>query len=360
MRKQFLRFSFILILIAICPFSQIYSNYIDVQLDLCFPSNSLVYLYDIDITNLDKLPVIFRITITGDFTPPIKVVMQIGVKRGDQIIVEGITKPFDIENQPLILTSRDLVQKYSFEETHVNLEELQDFVYKTGRLPVGDYLFFVKVYQTDQVYNDDYDEKLFKVTEPPTVIDLITPGGEMVQDESSVEIYTKLPLFVWHSNGNRFKIIVCDQKEVGENPTNLTDYISTSHVHDEVKDRTFFQYPSQGVRALEYNGVYYWQIFSINESVGPEVVTNGPIWKFKVADLSSGSFPVQIDQILSLLLSFLGVDYENLLEGGELDGCRFTGKMYNDGKLMTQDDLNDLIKKVLNNQITVNGFKVEE
>ncbi len=353
---------FSLLIIVLIPwdiYSRPSSDTVNVTLQLFIPSNGMVvFLKDLDLTNLSTVPMLFSVTITNSFTKEIEIVMRLGVIRDGHTLIEGTTYPFTVPSGVTFLTNKDLHDKYPISQTNVDLGGLENLVYSTGRLPTGYYQFFVNVeYQQNNI--DAYDEEVLNIADAPTVIDLITPG-QRADDPNLIEIYTPLPFFVWHSNARKFRVTVCEKLSTNTSPSDVMNN-EPRWQQDRDDDFTFCQYPSSGAWPLEEGKTYYWQIVAIVESSSGPVELESEIWGFKIRNLSGGMFSMQHQQLLALLTLFLGDGkLEDLFEkGGALEGFTFTGMMLNNDQQITQEDLIALIEKIFINQIKFDRYFVE-
>ena len=337
--------------------SKVKLDIIEVNLQLYIPENGVVFFNDLDLTNLGAAPILFGITINNYFPDSIKIVMRLGVIRNGITLMEGTTYPFTILPGTTYLNNRDLDNKYPLSQSHIDLGELENIVYSTGKLPIGEYIFFVEVeYQDKNV--DAYDEVPLYITQSPTVMDLLSPG-QPADAVSMMEIYTPLPFFLWHSNASKFSITICEKLPTNSSPSDVMN--NEPHVKATIDMLTFFPYPSSGVRPLQPGKTYYWQVRAITESSDGPIELESEIWGFRISNLAGGMFSMEHQQILAYLTSFFGgKGLADLFEpGGELDGFTFTCVMNNNGTPMTMEDLNAIIEQIINKHITIDDCFVE-
>lgn len=335
-----------------------YANFssIDVDLQIFIPPDGVLFLNDLDLTNINNTPVIFGITISNNFPNSVEIVMKLGVDWNAQNIIEGTTHPFMIPPGVTYLTNQDFGTKCTFSQTNINLGELEDIVYSSGKLPEGEYEFFVQVVYQQNV--DDEDRVTLHISNPPTVLDLLSPG-QPAESIDLPEIYTTLPFFLWHSNASSFRITICEKLPTNSSPHDVMN--NDPRMQATVNDITFFPYPSSGVRYLQPGKTYYWQVVAITESSDGPIELESEIWGFKISNLAGGTFSMEHQQILAYLTSFFGGrELGDLFEpGGELDGYTFTGTMFNNGNPMTYEDLNSIIEMIISNHITIDRLYVE-
>ena len=350
---------FLSIIISTFLISDSYSDPITVELQIYIPSNGVVFLNDLDLTNLSNAPILFGITISNNDSANIEIVMQLGVERNSQTLIEGTTYPFTIQPGVTYLTNRDFGTKCDLHQTYIDLGELEEIVYATGKLPKGEYVFFVKVkYKYEEMNIEKEDRFILNISDPPTVLDLLSPG-QPAETANSMEIYTTLPFFSWHSNASKFRITVCEKLPTNSSPADVMN--NEPQLQATIDNLMFFPYPSFRVRSLKPGKTYYWQIVAITESSDGPVELESEIWGFKISNLAGGSFSMEHQQILAYLTSFFGgKGLADLFEpGGELEGFTFTGAMFNNGASMTMEDLNAIIEKIISKHITIDDFFVE-
>ena len=341
------------LLFAVCSFS---FNTIEVDLQLFIPDNGAIFLNDIDLTNISNAPVLFGITITNKYPEPKEIQLELGIKRNQQDIIKGMTYPFTIQPGVTYLTNRDLGMNPDFSYTDINLGELEEIVYATGKLPEGEYEFFVRVLLKQSTINED--SEILTISNPPTVLDLLSPG-QPAENINLMEISTTLPFFLWHSNATQYRITICEKLPTNSSPADVMN--NEPQMQATIDVLTFFPYPSSGVRPLQTGKTYYWQIVAITESSDGPVELESEIWGFKISNLVGGTFSMEHQQILAYLTSFFGGrGLADLFEpGGELDGFTFTGAMFNNGAPMTYEDLNMFIEQIINNRITIDEHYIE-
>jgi len=345
------------VLIPISLFSKTFSDTtITVELELFIPSNGVLFLNDLDLTNISNAPVLFSITITNNDTDLKKIQLELGVRRNEQDIIKGMTYPFTIQPGVTYLTNRDLGMNPDFSYTDINLGELEEIVYATGKLPEGQYEFFVRILLNKLSIDEDIET--LTISNPPTVLDLLSPG-QPAENINLMEIYTTLPFFLWHSNASKYRITICEKLPTNSSPADVMN--NEPRMQATIESLTFFPYPSSGVRALQPGKTYYWQIVAITESSDGPVELESEIWGFKISNLTGGTFSMEHQQILAYLTSFFGdKGLADLFEpGGELEGYTFTGTMFNNGKPITQEDLNAIIEKIISKHITIDEYFVE-
>jgi len=346
-----------LMLLPISLLASAFSDTVTVELQVFIPDNGMLYLNDLDISNLSQAPVLFGITIHNYFSEPIEITMRFGIQRNGEDLVHATTYPFPLSPGDTYITNQDLETNYPLADSHIELGDLEDIVLTTGKLPVGEYVFFVEIeYQQQNI--DAYDEEVLTIAEPPTVLDLLSPG-QPAESANLTEIYTTLPIFIWHSNADSFRITICEKLPINSSPADAMN--NEPYLQATIQGLTFFPYPSAGVRALQPGKTYFWQIIAITETSGGPVELESEIWGFRVNNMGSGFFSMEHQQVMAYLTSFFGgKGLSDLFEpGGELDGYTFTGVMFKNGNPMTMEDLNAIIEAIVSSHIKIDSYQVE-
>lgn len=359
-----------LILILLVQFPSILSaqsNTVTVDLQLFIPNNGIIFLNDLNLTNLENAPLLFAVTIQNNFSVSKQLILHFGIKRNDQILLDGTSEPFTIQASPaqIYLTSQNILsegEQYSIQNYDIGdaTDELFNAILAQGKLPSGTYQFFVDIYlqeNNQKVANDIVEITITTLT----TLDLISPG-QPAESGELMEIYTTLPFFQWHSTATDFRITVCEKLAINTSPQEVMNNEPRLQTTMTVlPNQTFFQYPASGVWPLEQGRTYYWQIVAITESSSGPVELASEIWGFKIGNISGGMLSIYHQQLLNLLLLFLNeADVRSLFDnGGALENFAFTGVMLNNDRVMTMADLIVIIEQILSSQIIVDGFVVE-
>ncbi len=335
---------------------------VTVDLQLFIPENGILFLNDLNLTNLEHAPLLFAVTIQNYYTVRKELVLHFGIHRDNQILLDGTTEPFWIEPSPppIYLTSQNILSEggqYSIQNYDIGdaTDELADAILAQGKLPTGVYKFFVELdYESQQIA---YKEVEIRIA-TSTTLDLISPG-QPAEAGQLMEIYTPLPFFQWHSTATKFRITVCEKLAVNSSPPDVMN--NEPRLQQIVENFNFFQYPPFGTWPLQEGKTYYWQIVALIPSSSGDVELPSEIWGFKIANMSNGMLSMYHQQLLNLLSSLLSDgDMRALFEnGGALDGFTFTGVMLNNGRTIAMEDLLALIDQVLSGEIIVDGFVVE-
>lgn len=342
------------------------SDTVTVDLELFIPDNGIFFLNDLNLTNLNRTPLLFTITIKNYFSVSKQLVLRFGIKRNNQTLIDGKTNPFSIAPFPsqIYLTNHNILtegQHYSIQNYDIGdaSDDLLNTIFSQGKLPSGEYHFYVEVeYEKNSIAQRAiFDEEIIRIS-IATTLDLISPG-QPADGGDLMELYTTLPFFQWHSTAERFRLTVCEKLPFNSSPQDVMN--NEPRLQQVIERRTFFQYPASGTWPLEPGKSYYWQIVAITESTSGPVELESEIWGFKIADLANGAGTMEHQQLLGLLLSILGDSRLAALfgSGGDLNGYSFTGVMLKNGQNLAQDELMAIIQQILNNKLVIERVAIE-
>lgn len=363
MQRKFLNRALFLSMFSLL-FPILLSAQVTVDLQLFIPNNGMIFLNDLNLTNLANAPLLFSVRIQNLYPDSKQLVLHFGIKRDNQILLDGTTEPFSIQAAPaqIYLTSQNLLSEggqYALQNYDIGdaTDELFDAILAQGKLPSGTYRFYVDIFiqENNQLIADDFVE--ITITSS-TTLDLISPG-QPAEAGQFMEIYTPLPFFQWHSTARKFRITVCEKLAINSSPPDVMN--NEPRLQRIVENLSFFQYPPAGAWPLEEGKTYYWQIVALIPSSSGDVELESEIWGFKIANISNGMLSIYHQQLLNLLYSLLSdADMRTLFEnGGALEGFTFTGVMLNNDRTITMEDLLAIIEQAVSDQISIDGFFVE-
>lgn len=337
-----------------------------VDLELFIPSNGIFFINDLNLTHLDRAPLLFAITIKNYFSVPKQLLLHFGIRRNNQTLIDGTTNPFTIAPFPsqIYLTSHNILaegQRYSIQNYDIGdaTDDLLNAILAQGKLPSGEYHFYVEVsYENNTIVQRAvFDEEVIWIS-ISTTLDLISPG-QPADGGDLMELYTTLPFFQWHSTADKFRLTVCEKLPFNSSPQDVMN--NEPRLNQVIERRTFFQYPASGTWPLEPGKTYYWQVVAITESTSGPVELHSEIWGFKIADLMQGVGAMEQQQLISLLMLILGDSRLAALfgSGGDLEGYSFTGVMLKNGQILTQDELLEIAQQILNQRIVIERVVIE-
>ena len=349
----------------------------------------IFYVGDFDFTNAAANPLIFRYRLSADVYP-VKMKITFGMTAtvptlglNNEEIFFAETEFFEIENQ-IIISNRELDENttaikdidgkdvtFDVIETRVLegdlLDELQDAVLKSGKLPAGKYILFFKVSSNSADVDNPFEDKIIEITNP-TTLDLVGPGGFLAD---GIEIFTLLPIFQWESQGCEYAIRVSEyDPEVHTSVEEALNEVSNLPFPDDGSyyagddgdglESTTLQYPLSGAKQLEYGKTYVWSVKKTCITTAGEEERNSDIFVFKIANItgegddSGGGVTsgVITDPVLAALQSILGDAFESLFAfDGELAGYTTVAGVILNGETASADAVSELAEKMLSGEI---------
>ncbi|MDO9577229.1 MAG: hypothetical protein Q7J16_05040 [Candidatus Cloacimonadales bacterium] len=203
------------------------------------------------------------------------------------------------------LTNRDLINNdppnfYMSGNYDDFVDEIEDILLSTGKMPDGNYLLTVEVQNAegDPISNSD----MVTITiQSPLAIDLLTPGAPF--GLSLVQIGTQYPEFLWISNFDEYNLYVY---ELDENITSPEDIELLEPYFETLVYSNIFGYPPGAANSLNPGSTYAWQITAetFTPITNQNVTMKSSFYVFHV--MQGGSFP-PIDPVVlqNLINQFL-------------------------------------------------------
>ncbi|MFQ5630369.1 MAG: hypothetical protein ACE5I1_16480, partial [bacterium] len=319
---------------------------------------------------------IFRVTISTTRTDTCQVKLRFTFfsKKFDVNVVEVETLPFAFhqQNSPKSITNVDITTSSVDPDIRLDFlrydaqiaSELQQDILRIGKLPSDRYILTVELIKLDSpIESPQPIVEVIDVT-VPTTIDLFGPGMP-VSNDYCPDVFTTFPQFSWTSNADKFILTICQVQDGNASPEDV--------MQNEPRARLMLQrgidflgtpsilYPSVGVWPLVEGQTYYWQVQTVSETPGGEVLLPSEIWCFRIVkmdDITRRLMSSGIENILRAL--FAGTPYEDLLkEGGPLDGHSATGSVKFNGREIDLFDLISLLKQANSGNLKITGANVE-
>ncbi len=362
-RSIFVLSVFLIFLINLPVFAQ---GNISVRLDTYLPDGGIMYLSDLGLIDVEHAPLLFSLTIENYFPDAKEIVLKFGIRRGADILIDGMTKPFTIEGNSgapgrIYLTNQNIFTdglEYSLQNIDITdaTDELTNSILSTGKLPPGAYTFYVEILdaQDQSLYDQDSQTLTFG---SPTLMDLVSPGARADHGDLP-EIYTRMPFFQWDSDASKFEITVCEKLPSNTDPQDVMR--NEPRLQTIVENQKYFQYPPTAWE-LEEGKIYYWQVVALIPSASGETRLESEVWGFRVADMTEGSNSAEHQQLMMVLQSmFDSQNFTGLFgEGGPLEGFQFSGVAYLNGKAISLQEITSLLNQILQGKIDVSDFAVE-
>ena len=198
------------------------------------------------------------------------------------------------------------------------LDTIEDLIIDTGRMPDGNYIFEIGIYEDghegDTAYLLSNLVTAVIVIRSPISISLITPGNPIGLGVSNIS--EQYPNFIWFSNLDNYKIKIYELDGIYETVEDI-EMLDPHYVENNIIG-TSYSYPPSAPE-FEYNKTYAWQISATVSSpiAASESVYKSTMYLFKLSDTATEELSLQI---LLNFLNQLGIEgveeIISLLEAG--------------------------------------------
>ena len=262
---------------------------------------------------------------------------------------------------PTVLSSYDIINSspigFSVEQSFEDfLDNIEDLIIDTGRMPDGNYIFEIGIYEEDHEGEDTYllSNKVTAiiVIRSPISISLITPGNPIGLGVTNIsEAY---PNFIWFSNLEEYTIKIYELDGVYETIEEI-EMLEPHYVETDIIG-TSFSYPPSAPEFI-LNQTYAWQVSAqvISPIAASESEYKSTMYLFKLSDSASEELSLQI------LINFLnqldidGVDeIISLLEAGyTIDNIIWRGNE------IAAEDLMEILEEISSGNIEPIKITVE-
>lgn len=235
---------------------------------------------------------------------------------------------------PTNLTSSQIINSDPMGFTTVQtfdsfLDNIEDLIIDTGRMPDGNYIFEIGIYNEGQEGEDAYllSNKVtaIVVIRSPISISLITPGNPIGLGVTNIS--EQYPNFIWFSNLNDYTIMIYELDGMYDTIEEIE--MLEPHFVETGITGTSFSYPPSAPE-FAYNKPYAWQISAkvVSPIAASESEYKSTMYLFKLSDAASEELSLQIlinflnqldiegvDEVISLLEA--GYTLENLVWKGQ-------------------------------------------
>ncbi|MCD4795625.1 MAG: hypothetical protein K8R49_00420 [Candidatus Cloacimonetes bacterium] len=270
--------------------------------------------------------------------------------------------PDDPNQLPSFLTNQDIIRDdeangFQVDESFSEfLENIEDLILDTGRLPDGNYIFVIAVYSAGHGGEDDHllsNKVTFVLTiQSPITISLITPGNPIGLGPATIA--DQYPNFVWFSNLADYTIKIYELDGEYQSAEEIEQQIEPFFEENNYSS-TSFPYPPTAPD-FQKSIVYAWQVSSdLNTPMGSAEKHKSVMYLFMV------STEEQEDQDNQMLINFLRqLNIEGIQELITLieSGYSFD-KMFFDGNEISINDLNEILQKISDGEIKLKDFSIE-
>lgn len=219
------------------------------------------------------------------------------------------------------------VEKQTFEDF---LDNIEDLIIDTGRMPDGNYVFELGIYDYDYE-NEQIGDLLSNpgtavvVIRSPISISLITPGNPVGLGVTNIsELY---PNFIWFSNLENYTLTIYELDEMYDTIEEI-EMLDPHFVETNISGTNYSYSPDAPDFVL--NKIYAWQVSAkvLSPVAAAESEYKSTMYLFKLSDTASEELSLQILKNFLNQLGIEGVDESiKLLEAGyTIDNIIWKGK----------------------------------
>ena len=325
-----------------------------------------VYAADFVPENVGQQPDFISIVLQSGTTTGQRILLRVTIRQEaprSVLLFTGTSKAFLLSGVRRI-TNRDLSSNNSdvvlddYEVSDAE-KEFQEQVLHTGRFPSGTYAFIVEALNSTTRAVLGRSEVRLEL-DNPTRVELLSPGRPF--GETPELLTSTAPRFQWTSDvglsstggTDRIKVVPADGAASPE------EAMQQFPNWDATTTATTALYPgSVSAKPLEAGKTYAWQVTREVRTSGGSQFINSPIYWFKMQGAqqttSSTGQAASGDLGAAVQLEQLG---RALGLGGDLNGFRPTGSMLVDGKPVTAENLEALLRAILAGTVTVHSITV--
>ncbi len=367
------------------PFAQV--DQLSIDLHLFNPNAQVFYVGDLGFTGFGSVPNIFTITLQNNGTQPVRVQIHFYMRLNQATIADAYSNEFMLPPGTFSFTSSELntgsvniggtqVEVQNYNISFDQIENLENQILATGRLPAGQYEFFVELIPIDDsgsplppIPDPNNNDNIMTITNP-TTLEPLYPGTRVTQN-TLLEVPTPFPYFMWQSDAYLFNLFVFEKYPSDESVQDVLSHEPVLHI--EGYPNQIYQYPTDPspqeyfdnngnrvgqsvvIRMLEPGKIYYWYVQAIIFTGSGQQTLDSDVYQFKVADTEQSSINSQM--ILNYLQQILGRRYEEVMQ--QLTNFSPTGNILLNGTPVEIDALMNLINKLNQNKATIENVFVE-
>ncbi len=305
------------------------------------PSNlEVFFLEDLNISGLSPSAIVFSATIVSDIPVP-NAIFIFSMYNSSGEIIRGESHKFLLPQGMLHLTNLDLTEEsspYQLDDYDISssAENIKQQLMQTGYFPSGTYTLKLELYQSDGSVLLAVGTTSAIFTNPFS-INLVSPSGTPAMP---TPLFMTTPVFTWSSQAMQFLLKICEKSWASADP----ESVMQENPHYETDPATpltsqSFLYPASGVRPLENNRTYYWQVTSIVQTSSGLIEYPSQIGAFTIITQPDP----ETQQILFILQRILGQDYMNVIS--QLPGFQPSGRIELDGRTIDLSELEEIASK---------------
>lgn len=311
----------LLVFLFLCVFLNAFAQ-ITVELITPIPYFNYMGVNSFNPENPQNQPIFLLANILGSTTDPFKIKIQISWN--DATAIVWLTPiPQNPPALPLNLTNQDLINNdpigFSTSGNYDDfVDEIEDILLSTGKMPDGNYILDVGVYDLNEELISNIAMATLTI-QSPQAIDLISPGSPF--GLPLVPIGNQYPQFFWLSNFGEYDLFVYEIDENIQTPEEI-ESLDPYHQNSYPIMSNVYEYPSSSAPLLSGH-TYAWQVTA--ETVTPmtsqNVTMKSPFYVFQV--MQGGTIIPPIDPLIlqNLINQFVNTgtvsgELLNLLQNG--------------------------------------------
>ena len=300
-------------------------------------------------------PNLFTVTFSGD---PVDFVIHVTMQWYEYSAFATLNPDISGEFPPP-LTNQEIINTnplgFSIQQNFDKfLEDIEDQIVETGRMPDGNYYFEIACYQPgheDQAGYEVSNKVFVTITiRSPISISLITPGNPIGLGPAPIS--DSYPNFIWFSNFIEYTIKVF---EIDGEYTTPEEIELLDPYFEDLCTITSYLYPTDAPD-LMIGRTYAWQVSAdVSTPVGEEGSYKSIIYSFLI---STDQEDEMNNQILINFLEQLSI--EGLEELIALINSGYDVKnIFWQGSTISMDELNDILEQIANGDLIIENISVE-
>ena len=306
----------------------------------------------------ESQPNLFNLTVNGTSTT--EAVLYCRMIWEDEYAIVTLT-PNTPGMFPTNLSSADIINSsptgFSVEQSFEDfLDNIDDLIIDTGRMPDGNYIFEIGIYESGNEGNAAYLLSnlvtAIIVIRSPISISLITPGSPI--GLGVINISEQYPNFIWFSNLEKYTIKIYELDGIYETVEEIE--MLDPHYVESGFSSTSFSYPPSAPE-FEYNKTYAWQISATVSSpiAASESVYKSTMYLFRLSDTTTEELSLQI---LLNFLNQLGIEgIEEII--GLLEAGYTIENIIWQGIEISVEDLMEILEEISSGNIVPINITVE-
>jgi hypothetical protein len=270
----------------------------------------------------ESQPEYVYLNILGNYTDPFKIKVQITWGDATALVwlipddpstilpIENWTNKNLINNDPIGFTTDGDYDDF--------VNEIEDILLETGKMPDGNYVMDLGVYTLDEQLISNVGVVTITI-QSPQAIDLITPGSPF--GLPLVLMSNQYPQFLWTSNFNEYNFYIYEIDESINSPEEI-ETMEPYFQNQFPISTTIYEYPP-GADPLLPGHTYAWRITA--ETVTPmtsqNVTMKSSFYVFRIDSNSAPNPPIDPIVVQNLINQFAGAgqgaqELLNLLQNG--------------------------------------------